>query len=285
MADRPRIAVIPAAGLGKRFYPLTRAQPKEMLPIVDKPVIHYIVEEAVESGLEKILIIVGSGKDAIVNYFDKSNLDNGMNESNIIDLPDVYFVRQKELLGLGDSIRYAKNFVGSEPFVILLGDTIYTSKINKTVTLQIIERYEEMKQPILAVEQVPKDKIQDYGIIGGTQVNEDTWKVTSLTEKPKVEEAPSNLGITGTYILDERIFKFLELIKPGRNGEFQLTDALSLYVKENPLYATLFSGIRYDVGTKELWIRTFFEFVKRDIRFAHTIDNSSINSSVKDNIK
>lgn len=285
MADRPRIAVIPAAGLGKRFYPLTRAQPKEMLPIVDKPVIHYIVEEAVNSGLEKILIIVGSGKDAIVNYFDKSNLDNGMNESNVIDLPDVYFVRQKELLGLGDSIRYAKNFVGNEPFVILLGDTIYTSRTNKTVTSQIVERYEEMKQPILAVEQVPKDKIQDYGIIGGTQVNKDMWKVTSLTEKPKVEEAPSNLGITGTYILDERIFKFLELIKPGRNGEYQLTDALSLYVKENPLYATLFSGTRYDVGTKELWIRTFFEFVRRDVRFAHTIDNSSINTFVKDDIK
>ena len=274
MADRPRIAVIPAAGLGKRFYPLTRAQPKEMLPIVDKPVIHYIVEEAVNSGLEKILIIVGSGKDAIVNYFDKSNLDDETNESSTIDLPDVYFVRQKELLGLGDSIRYAKNFVGNEPFVILLGDTIYISKTNKTVTSQIIERYEEIKQPILAVEQVTKDKIQDYGIIGGIQINEDMWKVTSLIEKPRVEEALSNLGITGTYILDERIFKFLELIKPGRNEEYQLTDALSMYVKENPLYATLFSGTRYDVGTKELWIRTFMEFAKMDPRFSYLIQNS-----------
>lgn len=285
MEDRPRIAVIPAAGLGKRFYPLTRAQPKEMLPIVDRPVIHYIVEEAVKSGLEKILIIVGSGKDAIVNYFDKSNLDDEINESNVIDLPDVYFVRQKELLGLGDSIRYVKNFVGNEPFVILLGDTIYTSKTDDTVTSQIIERYEEIKQPIVAVEQVSKDKIQDYGIIAGTPVNENTWKVSSLIEKPKAEEAPSNLGITGTYILDERIFKFLELIKPGRNGEYQLTDALSLYVQKNPLYATLFSGTRYDVGTKELWIRTFFEFVRKDVRFADVIDDSKGNSAGTEIIK
>ncbi len=275
--DRPTKAVIPAAGLGKRFYPLTRAQPKEMLPIVDKPVIHYIVDEAVNSGLEEILIIVGSGKDAIVNYFDKSILDDELNSSKEIDLPNVFFIRQKELLGLGDSIRYAKNFVRNDPFVILLGDTIYTSQKSKTVTTQIVDRYEAIGEPVLAVEQVSKEKIQDYGIIGGTPVDMNTWKVTSLTEKPKPSEAPSNLGITGTYVLDQRIFKFLDLIKPGRNGEYQLTDALSLYVHDNPLYATLFSGNRYDIGTKELWIKTFVEFAKSDPRFSSILKESKLD--------
>ena len=275
--DRPTKAVIPAAGLGKRFYPLTRAQPKEMLPIVDKPVIHYIVDEAVNSGLEEILIIVGSGKDAIVNYFDKSILDDELNSSKEIDLPNVFFIRQKELLGLGDSIRYAKNFVRNDPFVILLGDTIYTSQKSKTVTTQIVDRYEAIGEPVLAVEQVSKEKIQDYGIIGGTPVDMNTWKVTSLTEKPKPSEAPSNLGITGTYVLDQRIFKFLDLIKPGRNGEYQLTDALSLYVHDNPLYATLFSGNRYDIGTKELWIKTFVEFAKSDPRFSSILKENKLD--------
>jgi UTP--glucose-1-phosphate uridylyltransferase len=275
--DRPTKAVIPAAGLGKRFYPLTRAQPKEMLPIVDKPVIHYIVDEAVNSGLEEILIIVGSGKDAIVNYFDKSILDDELNSSKEIDLPNVFFIRQKELLGLGDSIRYAKNFVRNDPFVILLGDTIYTSQKSKTVTTQIVDRYEAIGEPVLAVEQVSKEKIQDYGIIGGTPVDMNTWKVTSLTEKPKPSEAPSNLGITGTYVLDQRIFKFLDLIKPGRNGEYQLTDALSLYVHDNPLYATLFSGKRYDIGTKELWIKTFVEFAKSDPRFSSILKENKLD--------
>ncbi len=275
--DRPTKAVIPAAGLGKRFYPLTRAQPKEMLPIVDKPVIHYIVDEAVNSGLEEILIIVGSGKDAIVNYFDKSILDDELNSSKEIDLPNVFFIRQKELLGLGDSIRYAKNFVRNDPFVILLGDTIYTSQKSKTVTTQIVDRYEAIGEPVLAVEQVSREKIQDYGIIGGTPVDMNTWKVTSLTEKPKPSEAPSNLGITGTYVLDQRIFKFLDLIKPGRNGEYQLTDALSLYVHDNPLYATLFSGNRYDIGTKELWIKTFVEFAKSDPRFSSILKENKLD--------
>jgi UTP--glucose-1-phosphate uridylyltransferase len=281
MVNRPRKAVIPAAGLGKRFYPLTRAQPKEMLPIVDKPLIHYIIEEAVKSGLDEILIIVGSGKDAIVNYFDSSILDKDLAISSKLDLPDVFFVRQKEILGLGDSIRYSKKFVGQDPFVILLGDTIYTSETSKTVTTQIIDKYVQIGQPVIAVEKVLKEKISDYGIIGGSSVDDTTWKVNSLVEKPAPKDAPSNLGITGTYILDSRIFKFLETISPGKNGEYQLTDALSLYVKKFPLYATLFSGKRYDVGTKELWIRTFLEFVRADERFSHIMNDAEIRSARK----
>ena len=254
--------------MGKRFYPLTRAQPKEMLPIVDKPVIHYIVDEAVKSGLNEILIIVGYGKDAIVNYFDKSILDDEMSATSHLDFPDIYFVRQKNQLGLGDALRYARNFVDDEPFAVLLGDTIYTSPSAKTVTTQILDKYFKLGEPVIAVERVPREKISDYGIVSGSRIDSTTWKVNSLVEKPSPENAPSRMGITGTYILDGRIFEYLERTKPGKNGEYQLTDALSSYVIDYPIFATSFQGKRYDIGTKELWIKTFFDFAAKDPRFS-----------------
>ncbi|MEM3860573.1 MAG: UTP--glucose-1-phosphate uridylyltransferase [Candidatus Micrarchaeaceae archaeon] len=256
-------AVIPAAGLGKRFYPLTRAQPKEMLPIVDKPVIHYVVEEAVKSGIEEILIIVGKGKDSIINYFDKSDLDNGLEKEFGLDkFPNIYFVRQKEQKGLADAVYYSKGFVGDEPFVVLLGDTIYRTNTTKTVTKQILDIYEEKAAPIIAVEKVSQEKIKDYGIIDGKQINKHIWKITDLIEKPNPKYAPSNIGITGIYALEPNIFEYIKKIKPGVNGEYQLTDALKLLCKDKPIFGYIFNGKRYDIGTKEMWIKSFLEFSK-----------------------
>jgi len=257
-----RKAVIPAAGFGKRFYPLTRAQPKEMLPILDKPVIHYVVEEAVKSGLDEILIIVGHGKDAIIDYFDYHVLDETMDDYGIRDFPDIYFIRQKHPLGLGDSLKYAKKFVADEPFVVLLGDTIYVSDLKKTVTSQLLDIYEKIKAPVLAVENVKREKTRDYGIVSGKAIERNLWKLNYLIEKPEPENAPSNLGITGIYILNNKIFDYLEKIGPGENNEYQLTDALNLLALENDLYAATFKGKRYDIGTMDLWIKTFIEFAK-----------------------
>ncbi|MEM0160061.1 MAG: sugar phosphate nucleotidyltransferase [Candidatus Micrarchaeaceae archaeon] len=259
--------VIPAAGIGSRFYPLTRAQPKEMLPILDKPVIHYVVEEAVNSGLDEILIIVGAGKDAIINYFDRHSLDEKMDNYGFKDLPDIYFVRQKEQKGLADAIRYAKNFTGDEDFVVLLGDTIYVSNDRKTVTSKIIDIYKRYRLPVIAVEEVPENKFKDYGMIRGEKMEEGVYKVEWVVEKPSVEEAPSNLGITGIYVLGPYIYKYLNTIKQGKNGEFQLADAYNLLVKEMDVIAAKIDGKRYDIGTKEMWIRTFVEFANENIQW------------------
>ena len=268
-------AVIPAAGAGTRFYPLTRAQPKEMLPIVDKPVIHYVVEEAVRSGLDEILIIAGAGKDAIMNYFDHHFLDDRMEDSYFMSLPDIFFVRQKGQLGLADAVRCSRSFVGDDPFVVLLGDTIYESGTGEPVTRQIIRRYEELGDPVIAVENVPKSKTKDYGMVGGVPVSEGLWLVKNLVEKPSPEEAPSDLGITGIYALEPDIFGCIENLKPGRNGELQLTDALLEYSKNRRVYASTFKGTRYDIGTKELWIKTFIEFTIRDERFRNILKDIS----------
>ena len=260
-------AVIPAAGLGTRFYPLTRAQPKEMLPLLDKPVIHYVVEEAVLSGLDEILIIVGAGKNAIIDYFDTHHLDSRFDNNGFDDLPEVYFVRQREQKGLADSIKYAEKFVGGDPFVVLLGDTVYRSGTDKTVTSQLIDTFDRQKSPVIAVEEVPMNKVQDYGIIAGTKLDQKVWDVTSMVEKPRPDSAPSNIGITGTYVLTHEIFGFLKDLKPGSNGEFQLTDALSEMCHSSRVLGYEFEGSRYDIGTKELWVKAFFEFAKQDERF------------------
>lgn len=255
--------VIPAAGLGKRFYPLTRSQPKEMLPIVDKPVIHYVVEEAVKSGLDEILIIVGKGKDAIINYFDKTNTYADLEKDyKIEDFPNIYFIRQKEQLGLADAIRYAKGFVGDDAFAVLLGDTIYRSSSPLTVTQQLIKVYSKHNSPAITVEEVPKDKIKDYGIIDGNKISDKLWLINNLVEKPQIQNAPSNIGITGAYILESDIFGYIDKIKTGINNEYQLTDALKRLCKDRDLLGYKFEGKRYDIGTKELWIKTFLEFSK-----------------------
>ena len=256
--------MIPAAGVGSRFYPLTRAQPKEMLPILDKPVIHYVVEEAVNSGLDEILIIVGAGKDAIINYFDRHNLDDKMDDYGFKDLPDIYFVRQKEQRGLADAIRYAKHFTGDEDFVVLLGDTIYISNDSSSVTSKILDVYYKYRLPTIAVEEVPEYKFKDYGMIMSEEKGKGIYKVKGIVEKPNVGQAPSNLGITGIYVLGPYIYDYISGIKPGKNGEYQLADAYNSLMKEREVIAAIIEGKRYDIGTKEMWIRTFLEFAKNN---------------------
>ena len=259
---RVRKVVIPAGGTGKRFYPLTRAQPKEMLPILDRPIIHYVVEEAVNSGLDEVLIIVGHGKDAIIDYFDQHALDEEMDSHGIRNFPDIYFIRQKQPKGLGDALKYAEKFVDDDPFVVLLGDTLYVTKNEKTVTAQLLDIYYDINSPLIAVEKVKREKIRDYGIISGERIKNNLWKIYHMVEKPEPEKAPSDLGITGIYILDGDIFDYLKKIEPGRNNEYQLTDALTLLAVEKNLYAATFEGKRYDIGTKELWYETYLEFLK-----------------------
>ncbi|MCL4413105.1 MAG: UTP--glucose-1-phosphate uridylyltransferase [Candidatus Thermoplasmatota archaeon] len=266
--DRIRKAVIPAAGTGKRFYPLTRAQPKEMLPVLDKPVIHYVVEEAVNSGLDEILIIVGYGKDAIINYFDKHRLDEEMDRYGLNNLPDIYFIRQKEQKGLADAIRYANKFVSDEPFVVLLGDTIYRTE-GRTATSSLLDCYYGNEVPCITVERVAENKISDYGIIDAVPISTQLFTVSRIIEKPGSEEAPSNLGVTGIYVLEPSIFDVLNSIEPGKDGEFQLADALNVICKERGMIASLLNGKRYDIGTKESWVATFLEFAKKDKRFSN----------------
>lgn len=263
--EKIRKCVIPAAGMGTRFYPLTRAQPKEMLPILDKPVIHYVVEEAVKSGLDEILIIVGAGKESIINYFDKHKLDDKFDDYGFKDIPDIYFVRQKEQKGLADAVRYAEGFVDDQPFVVLLGDTIFTSS-KKTATSDIMSIFYKYNKQCLQIEQVPPYKVQDYGIVEVVPYNE-CFKVINIVEKPSPEEAPSLLGATGTYILTPNIFDYIKKIKPGINNELQLADAFNEVSKQDGMLASMLNGKRYDVGTKELWVSTFLEFAKNDDRF------------------
>ena len=267
--DRIRKVVIPAAGIGKRFYPLTRAQPKEMLPILDKPVIQYVVEEAVKSGLDEILIIVGYGKDAIINYFDKHPLDNEMDSYGIGDLPDIYFVRQKEQKGLADSIRYAQHFTGEEDFVVLLGDTIYRSETQETVTTQLLNLHSVKHNPCMMVEHVSLDKVKDYGIIEAEQdqIDRSIFRVKGVVEKPAQNNTPSNLGITGIYTFGNYVYDYLRKIEPGKNGEYQLSDAYNLIIKDMEVFAMEMKGKRYDIGSKELWIRTFVEFANENIQW------------------
>lgn len=259
---RIRKCVIPAAGLGKRFYPLTRAQPKEMLPLLDRPVIHYVVEEAVNSGLDEILIIVGAGKDAIINYFDKHRLDDDLDNYGFKEIPDIYFVRQKEQKGLADAILYAEHFTGGEDFVVLLGDTIYRSNNNDTVTSHVISDHYSLRKPVIAVERVDRKKVSDYGIVDPVEVGKSPFMIRGVVEKPSPEEAQSDLGITGIYILGAYVYDFIRKIGPGRNGEYQLSDAIDLMAKDMDVYGSIINGKKYDIGSKELWIRTFVEFAR-----------------------
>ncbi len=258
--ERIKKCVIPAAGAGKRFYPLTRAQPKEMLPILDKPVIHYVVEEAVNSGLDEILIIVGAGKDSIINYFDKHPLDDTMDSFGLKELPNIYFVRQKEQRGLADAIKCAQIFTGSEDFVVLLGDTIYRSNNDRTVTSQVIKEYYKVSCPVIAVEKVPQEKVVDYGIIEGEMQNQGLLKIRSVIEKPEISQAPSNFGITGIYVFQPEIYSYISELSPGKNNEMQLSDAINKMSKEREVFGYIINGKRYDIGTKEMWYRTFIEF-------------------------
>ncbi|WP_026580835.1 UTP--glucose-1-phosphate uridylyltransferase GalU [Bacillus sp. J33] len=263
-------AVIPAAGLGTRFLPATKAQPKEMLPIVDKPAIQYIVEEAIASGIEDIIIITGRNKRAIEDHFDKSVEMELLLQKNgkvkmleeireISNLADIHYVRQKEPLGLGHAILCAKKFIGSQPFAVLLGDDIIDAE--KPALLQMIEQYNKMGTSILGCDEVPISEVNKYGIVGYSEQREELYKVDSLVEKPPIEKAPSAHAIIGRYILTPAIFEMLENSKPDSKGEWQLTDALHALLGRERIYSYLIKGNRYDTGDK-------FGFLKASIDFA-----------------
>lgn len=267
-------AIIPAAGLGTRFLPATKAQPKEMLPVVDKPTIQYIVEEAIASGIEEILIITGRNKKSIEDHFDKSiELELELERSgkaellelvrDISDMVDIHYIRQKEPRGLGHAIHCAKTFVGNEPFAVLLGDDIVDSKT--PCLKQLIDCYSEYKTTILGVQTVAKENVSKYGIVDGIHIEDRVYKVKDLVEKPSAEEAPSNVAILGRYIITPEIFNILENTKPGKGGEIQLTDALKTLISKEAMYAYNFEGKRYDVGDKLGFLQATIEFaLKKD---------------------
>lgn len=265
-------AIIPAAGFGTRFLPATKAVPKEMLPIVDKPTIQYIVEEAVASGIEEILIITNSYKACIENHFDNSfELEEKLKASNdiehlsmvenIANMANIYSVRQKHPRGLGHAVLCAKTFVGDEPFVIMLGDDIVINKNKKTATQQLIDAYNEYNCSIIGVQSVADENVHKYGIIDPKEkITERCSSVKGFVEKPALVDAPSNYAILGRYILTPKIFELLETQAPGKGNEIQLTDAIDKLTAFESVYAYDFKGKRYDVGDKIEFLRAQIEF-------------------------
>ena len=262
MKKTVRKAVIPAAGLGTRFLPATKAQPKEMLPIVDKPTLQYIIEEAVESGVEEILIITGRNKKSIEDHFDKSvelelELENkGKDElleivRNISNMVNIHYIRQKEPKGLGDAIYCARYFIGDEPFAVMLGDDMVDTDGKTPCLKQLIDTYEKYETTILGVQEVDKKETDKYGIVDGIKKEDDVYEVVNLVEKPDPETAPSNIAILGRYIITPEIFNILGELPPGKNSEIQLTDALEKLREEQKMYAYVFEGHRYDLGDKQ----------------------------------
>ena len=265
-----RKAIIPAAGLGTRFLPATKAQPKEMLPIVDKPTIQYIVEEAVASGIEDILIITGRNKRAIEDHFDhtiemevlleqKGNLKMLELLHDITNMVDIHYVRQKKPRGLGDAIYCARKFVGDEPFAVLLGDDIIVSETPGLK--QLMDAYDHFGGSILGVQRVPKKDVFKYGIVDPVgDSSSRTVRVANLVEKPLVDEAPSDIAIIGRYIIEPEIFDIIRETAPGAGGEIQLTDALKVLAGQKPMFAHVFEGKRYDVGDKMGFLQATVEF-------------------------
>ena len=262
-------AVIPAAGLGTRFLPATKAQPKEMLPIIDTPTTQFVVQEAVDSGIEDILIISGKGKRAIEDHFDRNpELETRLEEDDknglfneirhLAEMANIHYIRQKEINGLGDAIYYARFHTGNEPFAVLLGDTIIDSVM--PVTQQLIDAYAQYRSSIVAVERVPKDKVSRYGIIGGKKISDTILDISEFVEKPGIKEAPSDLAIAGRYILTPDIYKALENTPRGKNNEIQLTDALMYQTKREPVMASIIEGVRYDIGNKMDYLKTIVEY-------------------------
>jgi len=272
-----RKVVIPAAGFGTRFLPMTKAQPKEMLPVVDKPVIQYVVEEAITSGITDILIITGRNKRAIEDHFDRSfeleskfdtDRTNPFYESlqSLSDLPDIHYIRQKEQKGLGDAVLLAERHCDDEPFAVLLGDTICISPPGAgTCTRQLMDAYERYKKTVIAVEPVPWNKIRDYGIIDGKEIAKDVFSIQNIVEKPAPDKAPSNLGAIGRYILTPEIFPLLHATPPGHHGEIQLTDALRQL--DEPL-GLITDCRRYDIGDKLGWMKSSIELTLERGEFA-----------------
>jgi len=264
-----RKAVFPAAGLGTRFLPATKAQPKEMLPLVDKPVIQYVVEEAVASGIDHIIIVTGRGKATIEDHFDVSyELERVLEQRGrydllrdvrrISDLVQVTYVRQKEALGLGHAVLVTRHLIGDEPFAVFLGDDVIDAKV--PCMQQLLRVFSRFRASILAVEPVSMDRVQSYGVIAGQELEDSIFKVTNLVEKPHPSKAPSNLAIIGRYILTPDIFDHLERTAADRHGEIQLTNGLKGLLHRRPIYACRFEGKRYDTGNKLDFLRASVEF-------------------------
>ncbi|AXL20619.1 UTP--glucose-1-phosphate uridylyltransferase GalU [Megasphaera stantonii] len=268
-----RKAVIPAAGFGTRFLPATKATPKEMLPIVDKPTIQYIVEEALQSGIEEILIISGHAKRAIEDHFDTNpglemHLESHGQESLLkmvrsISEINIHYIRQKHMRGLGDAILCARSFIDDEPFAVLLGDDVVYNETNPALR-QMIDIYNDLGATILGCQEVPLEKVSSYGIVAGVPVEgKNVLRVTNMIEKPSIEEAPSRTAVLGRYIITPDVFEVLARTEPGKGGEIQLTDAIQTMASREAVYAYCFEGKRYDVGDKLGFLKATVEYALR----------------------
>ncbi|MFH1030573.1 MAG: UTP--glucose-1-phosphate uridylyltransferase GalU [bacterium] len=262
-------AIIPVAGFGTRFLPATKAQPKEMLPIVDKPIIQYLVEEAVASGIEEIIFVTGRGKRAIEDHFDHSfELEHNLVEKGkrsflekiykISKLARFAYVRQPEPLGDGHAILCAGRFINDEPCAVLFGDDIVSYKI--PCLKQLIDVYEKYEDPVIALEEVDKKDVEKYGIAGGIEIAERTYEINNIVEKPSIKKAPSNLGIVGKYIITPQVFKVMEKLKPDKSGEIKLADGLKEFLRKRSVYGYKFYGTRYDCGSKIGFLKATVDF-------------------------
>ena len=269
MSKSVKKAIIPAAGLGTRFLPATKAQAKEMLPIVDKPTLQYIIEEAIESGIEEILIVTGRNKKSIEDHFDRSvELELELEQKgktamlemvqDISNMVNIHYIRQKEPKGLGHAIHCAKSFIGNEPFAVLLGDDIVDA--STPCLKQMIDAYDEYKTTVLGVQEVARENVDKYGILDVKHIEDRVYKVKDMVEKPSIEEAPSNIAILGRYIITPEIFNILKNQAPGKGGEIQLTDALQTLATKEAIYAYNFEGRRYDVGDKLGFLEATVDF-------------------------
>ncbi len=276
-------AILPAAGLGTRFLPATKASPKEMLPIVDKPLIQYAVEEAESCGIKDFIVITGKHKRAIEDHFDqayeledvlrKNGKEKLLREINSLKHLDFAFIRQGVALGLGHAIYCARHFVGDEPFAVMLSDDLIPP--SETLLGDMLKLYDELKGPVVALMRVPRSEIANYGVIKGTEVRSGVYRVKDLVEKPSPDEAPSELAVIGRYILTPEIFEVLDTLPPGRGGEIQLTDAIKVLSEKRPVYGFVFEGRRYDAGNKLGFLRATVDFAMQD---------SAISDSFKDYI-
>ena len=268
--QKVRKAVFPLAGHGTRFLPMTKSSPKEMLPIIDKPVVQYVVEEAVESGIRQIVMVTGRGKRAIEDHFDISyELEDVLRKKNKLDilaelqriasLSEITYIRQKEALGLGHAVLCSEMVVGNEPFAVALGDEILYGP--KSGLAQLLEVYEELQAPVIGLQRVPRSEVSHYGIVDGTPVRDGLFRVDRLVEKPKTQDAPSDYAIIGRYILTPDVYGILGTQKPGVGGEIQLTDALNTLARQRPVYAMEIQGDRFDTGDK-------MGFLKATVHFA-----------------
>jgi len=272
MSDDVKKAIFPAAGLGTRFLPATKASPKEMLPIVDKPMIQYGIEEALACEIQEFIIITGKNKRSIEDHFDnafeleeklkKSGKVKLLAEINRLNQIKLAYIRQGYALGLGHAILCAKPFVRDEPFAVILSDDIIPP--DETLLMDMIKLFRKLKSPVLALEKVPMQEVNRYGVISGTKEGDSVFRIDSLVEKPDPKRAPSNMAIIGRYILTPDIFDILEKVKPGKGGEIQLTDAINLLLQKRPVYGYLFNGIRYDAGDKLGYLKATVAFALKN---------------------